>query len=315
MAEARAHPNIALVKYWGKKLGSSNEPATPSLSITIDTLETITRVSASQKECIQINGKIVTDKKISNFLSRFDKTFATGPLQVESFNNFPTGSGLASSASGFAALVTAINKAFDLGLDLSERSIWARKGSGSAARSICGGVVTLEESSGDWQVREISAPSRWPLSVVVAITTEARKAVNSTTGMERSRLTSPFYDAWIDNTTREFESCKIAIKDKDFDRLSVLAESSSLKMHAVMMSSYPALIYWNQATVSCIHAIRELRSQGVDVCFSIDAGPQIKAICLPEASGRVESVLRNIEGVKKTITCGLGTGAHVLDND
>ena len=315
MAQARAHPNIALVKYWGKAPGSDNKPASPSISLTIDELETVTRVSAAKKETIRLNGKLVQDKKISNFLRLFDEAFGTGPLNIESSNNFPTGSGLASSASGFAALVTALNETFELGLDLPERSIWARRGSGSAARSMCSGIATLEEVSGDWQAREISAPSRWPLSVVVAITTEDRKSVSSSVGMERSRSTSPFYKAWIANATKEFDTCKAAIKNKDFQQLGMITESSCLQMHAVMMSSYPALIYWNEVTVNCIRAVREMRSQGLDVFFSIDAGPQIKAICLPEGSSKVESLLRNVKGVKRTINCGLGLGANTVIND
>ena len=118
MAQARAHPNIALVKYWGKAPGSDNKPASPSISLTIDELETVTRVSAAKKETIRLNGKLVQDKKISNFLRLFDEAFGTGPLNIESSNNFPTGSGLASSASGFAALVTALNETFELGLGL-----------------------------------------------------------------------------------------------------------------------------------------------------------------------------------------------------
>ena len=171
-ASALAHPNIALVKYWGKQAGNHNIPATPSLSVTLDTLTTRTSVCESERDRVEINGSLVSDKKIEDFLVMLRAAHPLPPLLIESSNNFPTNAGLASSASGFAGLLTAIDAAFGLQMSPSERSIWARRGSGSAARSIFGGFVSLEETNGDWFARSILPMEAWALKVVVAITSE-----------------------------------------------------------------------------------------------------------------------------------------------
>ena len=312
-ATAVAHPNVALVKYWGKQSVAANTPAAPSLSITLDTLKTTTTVTESDgTDRIRVNGEVVSDAKIEGFLRLLRQNFDLPPLTVETANNFPTASGLASSASGMAALVTAIDGAMRLALDLEERSRWARRGSASAARSVTGGFTALAAAN-DWAAEQLLAPDEWPLDVVVAITSRERKTVGSTEGMELSRRTSPFYDAWLESTVRDFDAARAVVARRDFDALAGIAEASCLRMHAVMLSTDPPLVYWNAGTIEGIRRIRAMRETGVGVFFTIDAGPQIKAVCLPNDTPTVRAALADLPGVRDIHVAGLGPGSTCVD--
>lgn len=311
MTTAVAHPNIALVKYWGKVPEADNIPASPSLSITLDTLRTHTKIETSDADRIIINGKPVDDAKIAKFLVRLRRDHSVPPLTIDTDNNFPTGAGLASSASGFAALITAINAHCHLGLSREDCSTWARRGSGSAARSLCGGFSTL--TAPHWHAQGLLDAAAWPLRVVIAITDVARKSVSSTAGMERSRLTSPFYAAWLVSTREAYDSARQAVLTQNFDTLATIAQASALNMHAVMLSSQPPLMYWNAGTMAAMQRLTSLREQGVPVFFTIDAGPQIKAVCQPEAAESVERALRETPGIIGITTTGLGPAAWVID--
>ena len=311
-ATARAHPNIALVKYWGKQFAATNTPATASLSITLDTLKTTTTVTErSGADRIVVNGQAVADAKIQQFLDLLRENFAIPPLAVDTANNFPTASGLASSASGMAALVTAINGAMNLGLSLEQRSRWARRGSASAARSVTGGFTALAAANG-WAAEQLLAADEWPLEVVIAVTSRARKTIGSTEGMDLSRRTSPFYQAWLRATARDFDEARAAVARRDFDALAAVAEASCLAMHAVMLSTRPPLVYWNAGTMEGIRRIRELRESGVGVFFTIDAGPQIKAVCLPGHTRTVRTALEDIPGLRDIHAVRLGDGARCV---
>lgn len=306
---AEAHPNIALIKYWGKQPGAGNRPATPSLSITLDTLRSTTTVSDGDRDRVALDGTETDDPKITACLAMLRADYDLGPLEITSVNNFPTAAGLASSASGFAALITAINAHAGLGMSDRDRSEYARRASGSAARSIYGGFVGL--TAPDWIAEPLLDGSDWPLNVVIAITDEHRKKVSSSAGMGVSEATSPYYDAWVRTTAEDYEAAFEALEGRDFERLAVLAESSCLKMHGVMQSSLPPMLYWRPASVACIHEVQALRSAGVPVFFTMDAGPQLKAVCLPEVVDQVAARLSALPGVLATHRVGLGGGARV----
>ena len=317
---ALAHPNIALVKYWGKQEKPGNLPATPNLSITLNGLTTRTTIEEigappeprqqTPVDEIQLNGKHLADAKIAHFMRMLRTRYELPAYRICSENDFPTGAGLASSASGFAALITAINSKAGLNMDHEIMSEWARQGSASAARSLFAGFVALVPPQ--WRAQCIAPPSHWPLTTVVAITSDEAKRVSSTDGMERSRKTSAYYNAWVRSSGEDFAAATQAITERDFTALTEVAELSCLKMHGLMMSSVPSLAYWNAATVTCMHTIRQLRKDGVDVFFTIDAGPQIKAICLPDSADDVAQALNNAPGVLRTIRCGMGDGAQVI---
>jgi len=321
-ASAQAQPNIALVKYWGKRRVTHNLPAAGSLSITLDGLWTRTRVrfeADRTRDEFNRNGvaRNAELRRVSACLDLLrERAGVSAGAVVESDNNFPTAAGLASSASGFAALVVAAASALDLRIDPGELSAIARQGSGSAARSIFGGFVEMargEDPEGhDARAWPLLPPQDWPLQVVIAVTSTGAKDVSSSDGMQRSTATSPFYGAWLETVPGDLGIARDAIESRDFDALATVSEHSCLKMHAVAMSAQPGLMYWSSATVDCLHAIRELRDAGVPVFFTIDAGPQVKAVCSSAATEHVRHTLAQVPGVEETLVCGLGAGARTI---
>jgi diphosphomevalonate decarboxylase len=319
-ATAVAHPNIALVKYWGKADPASNLPAVGSISITLDTLVTTTSVAfdpALPADTFALDGRPAPEHlpRVRSCLELFRARLPDAPhAEVSSTNSFPTAAGLASSASGFAALVVAVDHALGAGLERVELAELARRCSGSAARSLFGGFVELRlrpDGSG-CDTGQIRAATDWPLQVVVAVTSTEAKAIGSTSGMLHTERSSPYYPAWLATSGTDLAAARRAIGDRDFAALAAVAEHSCLKMHAVMLASQPGLLYWNGTTVECLRRLRELAAQGVGVFFTVDAGPQVKAICLPAAAERVAGALGELPGVTEVLRCGLGEGARVI---
>lgn len=313
MATALAHPNVALAKYWGKREGAENTPATPSLSLTLEALATRTAVAAATEDSLHINGVRQQDAKVDRLVRRMRAAFDLPPLSITTANDFPTGAGLASSASGFAALVTAVDAAFELGMNEAERSVWARRGSASAARSVAGGIATLGDDTG-WAAAALVGAEDWPLEIVVAIVSNEAKAVGSTAGMERTRRTSPFYDGWLRSAPADYDAARQAVVNRDFATLAEVAERSCLKMHGLMLSTAPPLVYWNEATLAAIRAVHTLRDEGVPVFFTVDAGPQVKAVCGPGYGAAVGEKLADVPGVHRVVNSGLGAGARVAQD-
>ncbi|TAN05739.1 MAG: diphosphomevalonate decarboxylase [Rhodanobacteraceae bacterium] len=324
-ASAEAQPNIALVKYWGKRDGALNLPAAGSLSITLDALHTRTSLRfdpALADDDIRLNGErdAAQTRKIGAFLDLFRARAGIATrARVESGNDFPTGAGLASSASGFAALAVAADHALGLGLEPRALSVLARRGSGSAARSIFGGFVAMAAGTRDDGEDAFATPlldaAAWPLRVVVAITTRKKKAISSRDGMDHTRDTSPFYRDWVATADADLASARVAVQARDFEKLAHVSEGSCLAMHAVMLSARPGLIYWNAATLECIQCVRSLQAEGTGVFFTIDAGPQVKAVCLPEHAARAADALRNVAGVEDVLVSGLGAGARIIGTE
>jgi diphosphomevalonate decarboxylase len=321
-AKARARSNIALVKYWGKADAELNTPAVGSVSITLDRLWTDTEVTfdpALARDELILDGRQKGDQlaRVSACLDLLRAIAGTGThARVVSDNNFPTAAGLASSASGFAALVGAADAA--LGLDLPDRqlSVLARRGSGSAARSIFGGYVLMHrgvaEDGEDSFAEPLIGADDWPLVVVVAVTERAAKPVSSGAGMTRSAESSPYYAQWVNSHPADLATARSAILARDFAALGEIAELSCLKMHAAAMTTQPPLIYWNPATLECMHRVRQLREEGIPVFFTIDAGPQLKAVCEPDALAAVEAALGDAPGVRELIATGLGPGLETF---
>jgi diphosphomevalonate decarboxylase len=320
-ATAVAHPNIALIKYWGKSDVRRNTPAVGSLSITLDGLTTTTSVrfdDALDEDRFFFKGREAPKmaERVTRCLDSLRDHVGIHPRAlVESRNNFPTAAGLASSASGFAALVVAADAALGAVLDSSQLADLARQASGSAARSLFGGFVELDltpQGPYPTETRQLLEPSAWPLRVQVAVTDPGPKAVGSTNGMLMTERTSPYYPAWVESSPPDLLEARAAVDRRDFEALADISESSCLKMHAVMLSAQPGLVYWNPTTVECICRVRELRAGGVPVFFTVDAGPQVKAVCLQEASERVGRELGDIPGVTSLLESGLGDGARVV---
>jgi len=317
-ASAIAHPNVALIKYWGKRAAAANLPAVGSLSVTLGALRTETTVGfddARGSDVLVLNGveQPGEQPRLTACMDALrDLAGRRVYAEVISENDFPTGAGLASSASGYAALVTAAAAA--LGIDAQDPRLLdiARIGSGSAPRSLFGGMALLRNDGDGTVCEQLITPDDWALSVVVAVTTEAPKSTTSRDGMEQSRLTSPYYEQWITTHEADLEQATGFVRARDFMSLADLAEHNCLKMHAVMMTTRPPLLYWSPTTLAVMHEVTAMRNGGVPVFFTIDAGPQVKAICPTEVAADVAAELAAVPGVLRIIAGELGYGARVV---
>ena len=318
-AVATASPNIALIKYWGKRDRARNLPAVGSISVTLSELSTRMCVEfddALDADRLTVNGADATGMlpRISRCLDAVAGT-ARSRARIDSVANFPVAAGLASSASAFAAAVVAAAAAAGRDCDRHVLANLAGGASGSAARSLYGGFVELENRDDDVAVRTLCEADDWPLRIVVAITSSGAKPVGSGEAMERSRLTSPFYRRWVDEQPADLAAARAAIEVRDFAQLAAVSEHNCLKMHSVMWASRPPIVYWNSATLDCLQRIRELQATGTEVFFTIDAGPQVKAICTPDCEARVSAALADLDGVESVMVSGLGAGAALLDDE
>ncbi|MEM9172936.1 MAG: diphosphomevalonate decarboxylase [Pseudomonadota bacterium] len=315
-----APPNIALIKYWGKADVQRNHPAVGSLSVTLDGLHTETHLSASSSDQFILNGKPAPAMAARAFAFA-DAMYAAcgeGPrpsMAIQTDNNFPTAAGLASSASGFAALTLALDAAFGWSLGADDLAQWACRGSGSAPRSLLGGFVRLDLAQDAERIAlsPVASAQDWPLHLVVAVTSLAQKKTGSTEGMTRSRGTSPYYDQWLATHAADLDAAQHAIAARDFAALAEVTEHSCLKMHAVMFASRPPLIYWNAASVAAIDAVRQMQAEGLQACFTMDAGPQVKVLCTAECADTVADRLARVTGVDTVLRARVGVGARVLD--
>lgn len=318
-AVVRAHANIALAKYWGKADVQRNLPAVPSLSLTLAGMRTTTEVSflseLSADELVmggivQHGGPLL---RVGSLLREVRSlagvtTFA----RVRTYNDFPTASGLASSASGFAALALSAVTALGLELPIERVSGLARAASASAARSLFGGYVEL--GAGAQHAARVAPPEHWPLVMLVAVTSEVAKETGSTDGMQHTAATSPYYPSWLRDAPRLFAEVKAAVLARDFERLAPAVEQSALMMHASMLAARPALIYFRPATLGVVEAVRLLRRQGIAACFTMDAGPHVKVLVQPPDVDRARSALLAVDGVLRVLESTPGPDARVLDD-
>lgn len=314
IATAVAHPNVALAKYWGKRDVPGNVPATPSLSVVLGGLTTTTTVAFdADVDELQLNGESVQGEPLARVSKMLDELRAKAGIReaaiVRTRNDFPTASGLASSASGFAALARAAVTALGLELDEREVSRIARRASASAARSVMGGFVALGTED-DAAAEPVAPPSHWAVSIVVAAVTLQAKETGSTSGMDHCRATSPYYPAWVDDAPKVEREVRAAVLSRDLERLGRAAEASALRMHACMMASDPALLYWAPATLDLLARVRALRAQGFGAWATIDAGPHVKVLCASSDAARIAERLG--PAAVRTIVAGVGEGARIV---
>lgn len=317
---ANAPANIAFIKYWGKEDKELRLPANNSISMNLSDVYTTTSVEFEKnlkKDTVYINEEKVKDRKEKRVVKHLDRIREIAGIseyaRVESTNNFPSGAGIASSASGFAALTLAATKAADLNLNEKKLSVLARLGSGSACRSIPDGIVEWRagNSSETSFAHSLFPETHWKLADVVTIVQEEEKKVSSTSGHDLAP-TSPFYATRIKNMPLKIREIKKAIKDKDFSLFGEIIEEEAINMHTVMMTSTPPLFYWNAATVRIINAVREWRDNGLSAYFTIDAGPNMHIICQEKDIEKVKTRLKKINGVKRVIVNYPARGASLI---
>jgi diphosphomevalonate decarboxylase len=322
-ATAVANANIALIKYWGNRDASLRIPTTGSISMNLKGLETRTQVifdSHLLQDVVILNGTSVkgeTLNRVSQFLdlvrARAKQAFFA---RVESENNFPIGIGLASSAAAFAALSLAASQALGLNLPEQELSRLARRGSGSACRSIPSGFVewiagTRDEDS---YAISIAPPEHWALTDCIAIVETLPKKISSTAGHALG-TSSPLQNARILDAPRRLKICRQAIQERDFSCLTSIVEHDSNLMHAIMMTSNPPLFYWEPSSLGIIKNIPLWRKEGVPVCYTLDAGPNVHLICPTEAAAEVTTRLKKSTGVVDVLISTPGSGTNFIGGD
>ncbi|MFC4373836.1 diphosphomevalonate decarboxylase [Nocardia halotolerans] len=323
-AAALAYPNIALVKYWGKRDESLFLPVTSSLSMTLDIFPTTTtvRLIDGPADTVEFNGATATGSartRIERFLDLVRTTAGrTERAMVVTANAGPTGAGLASSASGFAALATAAAAAYGLELDGRALSRLARRGSGSASRSLFGGFVVWHAGEGDGAVGDRSSYAE-PIggdeldpALVVAVVNQTAKAVSSREAMRRTTATSPCYRSWADSSMTDFTEMRAAIARQDLPAIGEIAERNALGMHATMLTARPAVRYLSPHSLAVLDAVLALRADGITAYATIDAGPNVKVLCTRADAPHVAATIDGLGDFVTTRTAHIGPGATLL---
>ena len=323
-ATAIANANIALIKYWGKRDPKLFLPYNSSISLTLDGLNTTTTVEFGgyDHDIFILDGQEIKEgkelEKLIRHLNLIRKIAKVSEkAKIVSRNNFPRAAGLASSASGFAAFTFAATEALGMNLDSKELSIISRQGSGSATRSCLGGFVEWikgEKQDGtDSYAKQIVLPEHWPeFRMLATIVSTKAKKVSSRVGMAQTIKTSPMYPVWLDKIEQDLENVRQGILNKDIGLIGKTVEANCLKMHATMITTVPSIIYWMPATLEIIHSVLEWREKGLECYFTIDAGAQVKVICLKDKASELTQKLENLGGVKKVIICKPGQGPKLI---
>lgn len=321
-ATARAEPNIALIKYWGNRNTELRLPANSSISMTLDGLYAETRVEWDERlraDAFTLNGSEQSGESLARVSTHLDhlrrRLGLNARANVTSSNNFPTGAGIASSAAAFAALTVAGAAAAGAHISERELTMLARLGSGSASRSVPPGYVewhAADTHEGSY-AEMVFEPDYWDLVDVVAVVSRAHKARGSTEG-HQSAETSDLQAARVAGAARRLAICKAALRDRSFAALAEVVEHDSNLMHAVMMTSRPALFYWQPRSLTLMEAVRDLRADGLRVCYTLDAGPNVHCICVRDDAEQVKAGLMQASGLDagEFLVAGVGGGARIV---
>lgn len=321
-ATAQANPNIAFIKYWGNRDNTLRLPMNGSISMNLDGLYTRTSISFQPSlpfDQLIINGHEITGTGLNRVAYILDIVRGMANIhehaEIVSENNFPAGAGIASSASAFAALAMAGSKAAGLNLSEADLSRLARRGSGSASRSIPGGFVEWQAGTTDDDsfAFSIAPADHWKLVDCIAIVSASHKKTGSTEG-HAIAPTSPLQAARVADTPRRLALCRNAILNKDFEAFASIVELDSDIMHSVMMTSTPALHYWKPASLAVMNAVRQWRSEGLSACYTVDAGANVHVICLEAESQNVNKRLREMDGVEDVLVARAGGPAKIIVN-
>ena len=319
-ANALALSNIAFIKYWGNADHPLRIPSNGSISMNMAGFETRTQVEfgeALQTDSLCLNGKDVGGIQVDRVSAMLDRVRAMAGINlkaaVSSENNFPTGAGIASSASAFSALALAASTAAGLELEEAELSRLARTGSGSASRSIPGGFVEWQagDSHESSYAFSIALPDHWDLVDCVAVCSTVHKPTGSTQGHALAD-TSPLQAARVADAGRRLELCRDALLKRDFEAFADVVELDNNLMHAVMMTSNPRLIYWQPASLAILQAVPAWRAKGIPVCYTVDAGPNVHMLTLSAHAAEVQRRLADIPGVIEVRTAEAGGPARLV---
>lgn len=294
--------NIALSKYWGKRDTELNLPINGSVSISLPGLGTQTHISIlTGEDCISLNGERLPAgnpfaKRLSAFLDGFRKDTQTA-FHVDTINSVPTAAGLASSASGYAALVLALDDLFDWQLSRPQLSLLARYGSGSASRSLYNGFAIWHKGKSEDGLDSFAETIdvQWPEFTIGLVKIDTKeKSVGSTVGMQQTVETCDLYQSWPKQAEHDIQTIYQAILNKDFTTLGKTAEHNALSMHATMIATWPPIVYWQPESVAAMQQVWQLRQQGIEVYFTMDAGPNLKLILQQKNELSVKKAFANL---------------------
>lgn len=316
----RAHTNIALIKYWGKRDEELILPMNSSLSLTLDAFYTDTSVRFDETKTedefylndVQQTGSSLKKVQVILDLVR-QQSGISHKAVVESQNHVPTAAGLASSASGMAALAGAASAAAGLELSRKDLSRLARRGSGSASRSVYGGFVEWQKGTNDLDSHAVPVDDAdWDIGMLFILLNKKEKAVSSREGMKRTVETSPFYPSWVESTEQDLIQMKDAIQNRDFDTIGKLTERSALKMHATTLGAVEPFTYWEPDSLVAMELVRTLRSEGFHCYFTMDAGPNVKVLCRMSEAKELQRRLASRFGEDNVLLSGIGEGLKEL---
>lgn len=296
-------------------------PMNSSLSLTLDGFYTLTEVTLDpsfSEDRVWFDGVPAPkdfSKKVKDFMDQVRaRSDIKGYAQIHTQNHVPLGAGLASSASGFAALAMAASKAYGLSLEPRALSLLARLGSGSASRSIFGGFVKWHKGHLADGSDSFSTPlleqSNWinRLCMIAVIVNQEEKSLSSREGMARTVKTSPLYGGWLDSAASDLECAEKSIFQEDLKMLGEVMEHNALKMHATMLAAKPSVQYLNSGSFEVMQKVNELRAEGLLAYYTMDAGPNVKILCYKEDAPKIQSKISELKVVKNSVVCQVGTG-------
>jgi len=320
-ATAKAPSNIAFIKYWGKKDENLRIPANTSISMNLSAAQTTTTVDFSKEytsDNISFAGGILSEGEVERIITHLERIRNRAGLtwfaKVATKNTFPKSAGIASSASGFAALTVAGCKAAGLSLSERELTIVARLGSGSASRSIPDGFVEWQtgDTSDESYAYSLFPHTYWDLRDVLCVVETGEKKLSSAKGMI-SASTSPHWSARLAAIPKKIEKVKTALQRKNMQLLGETIEEDCLNMHQVMQTQDSPLLYWNDTTKALIVAIQHWRTEGISVYFTIDAGPNVHCICEAKDERAVVDRVKTISGVQSVLINKPSEGTKLIE--
>jgi diphosphomevalonate decarboxylase len=318
----RAYTNIAFIKYWGKENEELIIPKNNSLSLTLDAFYTDTQVTFDEnlsEDVLLIDGEIQDQKalKKAQVILNIVRDLAAikDHAKIDSVNHVPTAAGLASSASGLAALAGAASLAAGLDLSKEELSRLARRGSGSASRSIYGGFAEWEKGySDETSYAKPIDDANWDIGMIFIVINDGKKDISSTEGMRRVVATSPYYEGWMSSAVEDLAAIKEGIAEQDIIKVGEIAERSALKMHALNFSANPPFNYWSPGSIRAINKVQELREKGYPVYLTMDAGPNVKLICKQSQIKELLDILREDYHEDQLVPALPGPGMQIIEN-
>lgn len=319
---AKAHSNIALVKYWGKKDDGLRLPKNSSVAIALDEAFTLTTVEFSDSykdDQVELLGQGFEDDEVEKVKKHLDRVRKIAKIdtkaKVVSKNNFPKSAGMASSASGFAALSVAAAASADLNMTERELSVLARNGSGSASRSIPGGVsvwYTADNDDGSYS-EQITYPKEWNLKVLLVMAEDTSAKKVSTTDAMALAATSPYFATGVLQAEQNIMRLREAMGLGDWSGFGKVIEDECYRLHAICMTQTPNVLYWRGVTIEIFQNLYKLRESGVEAFFTVDAGPHVHVVCKGSDVEKVKHSLSELGGIKTIIECGIGEGAVLVD--